>query len=138
MGRAARGGLDDEPLIFLDPRTGRGYALTVGGVGDNFQVHILLADRLVGDPARGLVPGEQPAPAWVDAATTGNPLLDPRDPVIRAFRLFDGRGSYLYPEGIPAAHMPPSLPLDRILPAQVAAEWLRRVAPAIENDLTAR
>ncbi|MGW2720001.1 hypothetical protein [Streptomyces sp. NPDC001492] len=37
--RAARVGqlavvLDDEPLLVLDPRTRRGYALTMGGIGD--------------------------------------------------------------------------------------------------------
>ncbi|MGW2555966.1 hypothetical protein [Streptomyces sp. NPDC001635] len=49
--------LDDEPLIVIDPRTHRAYALTMSGIGDNGQLHILLADRLVGDPGQGLAPG---------------------------------------------------------------------------------
>jgi hypothetical protein len=38
---------------------------TVSGVGDNFQLHTLLADRLIGDPTRGLLVGQRPAPTWV-------------------------------------------------------------------------
>jgi hypothetical protein len=48
----------------VDHVTGRGFRLTMSGVGDNFQRHTLIAGRLVGDPARGLVGGESPAPAW--------------------------------------------------------------------------
>jgi hypothetical protein len=36
----------------------------MSGVGDNFQLHTPLADRLIGDPGRGLVSGERPAPDW--------------------------------------------------------------------------
>jgi hypothetical protein len=39
--------LDDEPLIALDPASGRGYRLTMSGVGDNHQLHTPLADRLL-------------------------------------------------------------------------------------------
>ncbi len=52
--------LDDEPLVVLNPRARRAYALTMSGVGDNFQLHILLADRLIGDSDQGLVPGCAP------------------------------------------------------------------------------
>jgi hypothetical protein len=31
--------LDDEPLIVLDPASGRGFRLTMSGIGDNFQLH---------------------------------------------------------------------------------------------------
>jgi hypothetical protein len=49
--------LDDEPLIVLDPASGRGFRLTMSGIGDNFQLHTLLADRLCGaDGIPGLVP----------------------------------------------------------------------------------
>ncbi|MFG1805666.1 hypothetical protein [Streptomyces sp. NPDC049040] len=158
--------LDDERLIVLDPRTRRGYVLTMGGVGDNHQLHILLADRLVGDPAEGLVAGERPAPDWVEAATAGDPLLDPTRAAVRAFRLFDGHGAYVAPEGKPSdvrpldgtrvlvlhppngrlsmgngrvfKHMRPSLSLDGFLTRDEAAFWLGRVAPAVENDLMAR
>jgi len=37
--------LDDEPLIALDRVSGRGFQLTMSGIGDNFQLSTLLADR---------------------------------------------------------------------------------------------
>jgi hypothetical protein len=47
--------LDDEPLIVLDPGSGGGFQLTMSGMGDNYQLHTLVADRLA---AR--VPGLEP------------------------------------------------------------------------------
>ncbi|MEV5085735.1 hypothetical protein AB0K74_45955, partial [Streptomyces sp. NPDC056159] len=94
--------LDDEPLVVLDPRARWGYALTMSGIGDNGQLHILLADRLVGDPGQGLVAGDRPARSWVEAGTSGDPYLGPDNPAIRCFRLFDGQGTYISPEGRPA------------------------------------
>ncbi|MET8433338.1 hypothetical protein ABZV61_11140 [Streptomyces sp900116325] len=157
--------LDDEPLVVIAPRTRRGYALTMSGVGDNGQLHILLADRLIGDPEQGLVAGDRPARSWVEAAAGGDPHLGPDDPAIRCFRLFDGQGTYISPEGVPAdiepldgtrvlvlhppngsyalgvgrvfEHMTPALRLDRILEPAETEHWLARLAPAIENDLMA-
>ncbi|MEU6259880.1 hypothetical protein [Streptomyces sp. NPDC047043] len=157
--------LDDEPLLVLDPRTRRGYALTMGGIGDNFQLHTLLADRLIGDPEQGLVAGERPARTWVEAATDSDPNLGPCEPAIRRFRLFDGHGAYVYPEGIPAdiepldgirvlvlhpangtfgmgigrvfQHMEPTLRLDRVLQPADTEAWFDRLAPAVEDDLMA-
>ena len=157
--------LDDEPLVVIDLRTHRGYALTMSGVGDNGQLHILLADRLVGDPGQGLVAGDRPARSWVEAATSGDPHLGSDDPAIRCFRLFDGQGAYISPEGVPAdigpldgtrvlvlhppngnyalgvgrvfEHMMPALRLDRILEPAETQRWLARLAPAVENDLMA-
>jgi len=157
--------LDDEPLEVIDPRTQRGYALTMSGVGDNGQLHILLADRLVGNPGQGLVAGDRPARSWVEAATGGNPRLGPADPAIRCFRLFDGQGAYVSPEGVPAdiglldgtrvlvLHPPnghyalqvgrvfedmmPNLRLDRILEPAETERRIARLAPAVENDLMA-
>jgi hypothetical protein len=57
--------LDDEPLLVLDrgfAGTGSGYHVTIGGIGDNFQLHTLLAAALIGDPSRGLLPGR--CSAW--------------------------------------------------------------------------
>ncbi|MFF7971058.1 hypothetical protein [Streptomyces sp. NPDC007905] len=158
--------LDDEPLIVVDPRTRRAYSLTMSGVGDNGQLHILRADRLIGDPGRGLLAGDRPARSWVAAATDGDPHLGPTDPAVRAFRLFDGRGAYVHPEGIPAdiapvdgtrvlavhppngtyglgagrvfTRMAPALRLERILEPAEAETWLSRVAPAVEDDLMAQ
>jgi hypothetical protein len=153
--------LDDEPLVILDDQLGRGFHLTMSGVGDNFQLHTLLADRLAGQ-----VPGlEPPRPAWVAAATDGELRRPADDPIYRRFRLFDGHGAYVYPEGRPAdiqpldgtrvlvlhpplapfawtggrfyPRMPPALTLDRLLEPAEAGDWLDRIAPAVETDLMA-
>lgn len=158
--------LDDEPVVVFDDATGRGFRLTASGVGDNFQLHTLLADRLIGDPARGLLAGERPAPAWVAAATTASPWPPAEDYIKRRFRLFDATGSYIYPEGRPAdipptggarvivlhpprgdyswtcgrtyEHMVPTLTLDHIMASHEAAAWRARIAPARETDLFGR
>src|SRR5215472_6620241 len=155
--------LDDEPVVVIDHTSGRGFRLTMSGIGDNFQLHTLLADRLIGDPARGLLPGERPDPAWVAAATTAPPERPFSDAIQRRFRLFDGTGAYIYPEGRPAdiavlgaarlivlhpprsdfrwrsgrtyEHMVPSLTLDHVMSAQEARSWRAHVAPARETDL---
>ncbi|MEU1529950.1 hypothetical protein [Streptomyces fagopyri] len=109
--------------------------------------------------------GDRPARSWVEAATGGDPHLGPDDPAIRRFRLFDGKGTYISPEGVPAdiepldgtrvlilhppngnyalslgrvfEHMTPALRLDRILEPAETEYWLARLAPADENDLMA-
>lgn len=154
--------LDDEPVVVLDPAAGRGYRLTMSGIGDNFQLHTLLADRLIGDVERGLLPGVRPESAWVAAATDG-PSGVTGKPVERRFRLFDATGEYVAPEGRPAdiarvegarvlvVHPPngsyrwghgrvyegmlPELRLDEIMTAGEAETWIGRVAPARETDL---
>jgi hypothetical protein len=154
--------LDDEPLIVLDPASGRGFRLTMGGVGDNWQLHTLLADRLSGPDG---VPGlEPPRPDWVAEATDA-PLVSHwgADPVLRRFRLYDGTGRYVYPEGRPAdigavegtrvlvlhppngrygwqharvyVGMKPTLTLDAVLAPAEASAWLGRIAPADETDI---
>ena len=155
---------DDEPLVVLDPKTARGFRLTMSGVGDNYQLHTLLADRLMAPGRGGLLEGPRPEPAWVDAAGTGRigPIISPT-PIYRRFRLFDGHGSYISPEGWPAdiepfdgtrvlvlhpplgnygwnhgrsyMHMAPSLTLDREIARTEAAHRLSRVIPAKETDL---
>jgi hypothetical protein len=151
--------LDDEPLIVLDPASGRGFQLTMSGIGDNYQLHTLLADRLA---AR--VPGLQPPERhWVAAATGAPPALPGGAIIQRRCRLFDGQGSYVYPEGHPAdiqplggarvlvlhpplgrfgwtsgrtyEHMRPTLTLNRELGPAEAAGWRTRAEPARETDL---
>ncbi|SHN37529.1 hypothetical protein SAMN05216499_1544 [Actinacidiphila paucisporea] len=157
--------LDNEQLVVLDPHARRGYALTMSGVGDNFQLHILLADRLIGDPGRDLLSGVRPDRSWVEAATDGDPQLGPGNPAIRRFRVFDGHGAYIYPEGVPAdikpldgtrvlvlhpangnfgmgigrvfRHMTPALVLDRVLEPHEVDSWLSRIAPAVQKDIMA-
>jgi hypothetical protein len=155
--------LDDEPVVVMDHATGRGFRLTMSGVGDNHQLHTLLADRLIGDPAEGLLEGERPRPEWVAAATTAHPTCGWDNPIYRRFRLFDGTGAYIAPEGRPAdialiegvrllvLHPPygnrgwtggrtyqgmvPELTLDHIMTTDEANRWRAHIAPARETDL---
>jgi hypothetical protein len=155
--------LDGEPLIALDRASRRGFQLTMSGVGDNFQLHTLLADRLAGHGRRSVFGWEPPEAEWLAAATDGPARLSPEHPILRRFRLFDGLGSYVYPEGHPAdiglldgfrvvvlhealgrfgwvsgrtyEHMTPTLTLDRLMEPAEAASWLARVHPAREDDL---
>ncbi len=60
--------LDDEEIIVLHPGLQKGYWIRISGVSDNFQLHTLLADTLIGDPQQGWLPGDKPNPAVVAAA----------------------------------------------------------------------
>ncbi len=60
--------LDDEELLVLHPEAGRGWKVRIRGASDNFQLHTLLADALIGDPDKGLLPGRPPDPRVVAAA----------------------------------------------------------------------
>jgi hypothetical protein len=96
--------LDDEPLLVLDrgfAGTGRGYHVTIGGIGDNFQLHTLLAAALIGDPSRGLLPGRPPTAAEVAAASTGDDLQPARG--LRGnWNMVDAYGAWIWNEGRPA------------------------------------
>jgi hypothetical protein len=63
--------LDDERLIVLHPAERKGFAVRISGIADNFQLHTLLADAVIGDPNAGLLGGEKPAPEVVAAARDG-------------------------------------------------------------------
>jgi hypothetical protein len=155
--------LDDEPLVVLDHASGRGFRLTMSGIGDNFQLHTLLADRLI---APGLLDGDPPEPAWVAAATDGPVRLQEASPIVRRFRLFDGHGHDVSPDGRPAGiepldgtrvlvlhpplapygwtngrayqRMPPSLTLDHPLDPAEAATWRSRIAPPLQASLNGK
>jgi hypothetical protein len=60
--------LDDEDLLVFHPKLVRGYRIRIRGIADNFQLHTLLADALIGDPAEGWLPGPRPDPRVVAAA----------------------------------------------------------------------
>lgn len=157
--------LDDEPLIVLDHVTGRGFRLTMSGLGDNFQLHTLVADRLVGPARQGLAHFEPVPSDWVDAATGGEVQPSAGGPALRRFRLFDGDGAYVSPEGRPAdiavtdgvrvlvmhppngrygwrngrvyEHLVPTLTFERELASEEAARWLSRAVEARHTDLMA-
>jgi hypothetical protein len=45
--------------------------VTISGIGDNFQLHTLLAASLIGEESRGMIPGQPPTPAEIAAASDG-------------------------------------------------------------------
>jgi hypothetical protein len=60
--------LDDEEFLVLHPETGQGWKVRIRGVSDNFQLHTLLANAIIGDPEKGQLPGRRPDPRVVAAA----------------------------------------------------------------------
>ncbi len=153
--------LDDEPLVVLHRPSGRGYRLTISGVGDNFQLHTLLAAALIGNPRKGWVEAERPQRSWILAATDGPP--DPPGGIRGQFNLVDAFGKWVWNEGRPAdiplfdgvrvlildppsyarswnagrayPLMTPTVTVDEVLPADQAARRLARVAPPAASSL---
>lgn len=150
--------LDDEVLIVLHRESGRGYRVTISGVGDNFQLHTLLAASLTGKKSRGLIPGKGPAPADVAAASDG-PDLAPAGGIQGQFDLMDAYGHVIWNEGRPAdiaplegtrvvvldppskprtwstgrayPEMRPEVTVTEVLSPEAAAYWLSKVRPPV-------
>ncbi|SEM54881.1 hypothetical protein [Streptacidiphilus jiangxiensis] len=150
--------LDDEPLVVLHRASGAGFELRIGGIGDNFQLHTLLAHVLIGG---GHLPGQAPDPRVVALS-----LDAPFDPgadlgglhATGPFNLVAPDGSWIWNEGNPAdipvvdgrrllvldpppyqrgwnvgrffPMMTASIGLTRVLPPEEAQAWFRHVAPA--------
>jgi hypothetical protein len=93
--------LDDEPMVVLHRATGRGYRVTISGIGDNFQLHTLLAAALIGDESRGMVPGKRPTDAEIAAASDGEDMT-PAGGIRGNFNLVDAYGEWIWNEGRPA------------------------------------
>ncbi|OKJ74333.1 hypothetical protein AMK32_35610 [Streptomyces sp. CB01883] len=91
--------LDDEPLVVLHRPTGTGFEVRIGGIGDNFQLHTLLAHVLVGG---GHVPGTPPSAESVRLATDPKPAQGRTGAVATgAFELFAPDGERIWNEGLP-------------------------------------
>ncbi len=146
--------LDDEPVIVLHPESQRGFRLTIGGIGDNFQLHTLLAATLIGDPAKGLLAGTPIPPEWLASATDGEDL-QPHGGLEGRFNLVDAFGEWIWNEGRPAdipkldeyriivlekppyerswnlgrayPLMQPSVTLDAQLTPEELSEWLAKI-----------
>jgi hypothetical protein len=148
--------LDDETLVVLHRPTGFGYRVTISGVGDNFQLHTLLAAALTGKKSRGMIPGKAPSPAEVAAASDGQDLTPPGG-IQGRFAMADAYGDGIWLEGRPAEipalegsrvvildpppyprswdagraypQMRPSVTVDEILNDLSSAYWLDKVSP---------
>lgn len=89
--------LDGEEILVLDRPTRQGWSFTIHGIGDNFQLHTLLAAALAG---RSL-PGAPPDPRWVRCFTSGD--VEPGTPPVTGWwRLTDVHGEEIWNEGVPA------------------------------------
>ncbi|GAA4936525.1 hypothetical protein GCM10023224_16720 [Streptomonospora halophila] len=86
--------------VVLDRSSGRAFRVLFDGIGDNFQLHTLLADALIGPEGRGL-PGRRPDPRWTAAFRDGRP--DPQARVVQGWwNLVALDGSWVWNEGVPA------------------------------------
>ncbi|MFJ9635145.1 hypothetical protein [Streptomyces sp. NPDC101178] len=145
--------LDDEPLVALHRPSGTGYALRFFGIGDNFQLHTLLADALIGG---GHVRGYAPSPHEVAVCRETPGQVD----TVGSFELVAPDGARLWNEGNPAdiplvdgvrllvldepayrrswpagrffPGMRGDLILERALEAEETERWFARVSPARE------
>ncbi|MFD0685683.1 hypothetical protein [Actinomadura fibrosa] len=91
--------LDGERLLVLDRESRRGWTVTIGGIGDNFQLHTLLAGALAGRP--GGLPGTPPAPEIIACFLDAD--VPPGRPIISSpWNLVDAHGEWIYNEGVPA------------------------------------
>lgn len=97
--------LDDEKLAVVHRASGKGFWVTISGIGDNFQLHTMLAAKLLGrrklfGRSAGMIPGEPPTPAMVAAADgSGDPMVD--GGVVGQFNLVDAHGEWIWNEGRP-------------------------------------
>ncbi|MFD3958306.1 MULTISPECIES: hypothetical protein [Streptomyces] len=145
--------LDDEPLVVLHRPSATGYLLRLSGIGDNFQLHTLLADALIGG---GHVAGRAPSPQEVAVcretpgqvetagsfelvAPDGDRLWNegtPADiPVVDGVRLLVlDEPSYArsWPAGRFFPGMRGDLILERALEPEETERWFARVSPAGE------
>ncbi|GAA2789803.1 hypothetical protein GCM10010441_13710 [Kitasatospora paracochleata] len=91
--------LDDEPLLVLHRPTRTGFEVRISGIGDNFQLHTLLAHVLIGG---GHVPGTAPSAASVRLATEPRPARGRTDTTATgAFELLTPDGKRIWNEGMP-------------------------------------
>ncbi|MFM9493927.1 hypothetical protein ACKI1Q_09910 [Streptomyces galilaeus] len=147
--------LDDEPLVVLHRPTGTGFEVRIGGIGDNFQLHTLLAHVLVGG---GHVPGTGPSAESVRLATDPEPAPGRTQTIASgAFELLAPDGERIWNEGLPDdipvvegrrllvldepayrrswnadrffPHLPGTAELARVLTAQETRAWFARTSP---------
>uniref|UniRef100_UPI000379C3E3 hypothetical protein n=1 Tax=Nocardiopsis lucentensis TaxID=53441 RepID=UPI000379C3E3 len=108
--------------LVLDRASWRGFRVRFDGMGDNFQLHTLLADALIGKEGHR-VPGTRPDPRWTAACL--NAPADPLADVVRGeWDLVGGDGTWLGNEAVPADI--PVIDGERVLvlePQTLAHSW---------------
>lgn len=142
--------------LVMDRASGRAFRVRFDGISDNFQLHTLLADALIGPHGQGL-PGDAPDPRWTASFRDG-----PVDPAAQTvwgwWNLVAHDGAWVWNEGVPAEiptidgehvlvlddqpyprswnagrrlpHVRAWLEVDSELDAEEATLWWKRVAPA--------
>ena len=111
-----------DTALVLDRASWRGFRVRFDGIGDNFQLHTLLADALIGKEGMR-VPGNRPDPRW-----TASCLDAPADPLADVVRgewdLVGGNGDWLGNEAYPGDI--PSIDGERVLvlePQTLSHSW---------------
>lgn len=111
-----------DTVLVLDRASWRGFRVRFDGIGDNFQLHTLLADALIGK--EGLrVPGNRPDPRWT-AACLDAPADPLADVVTGEWDLVGGDGTWVGNEACPADI--PVVDGERVLvlePQSLAHSW---------------
>jgi len=64
---------EEEVWLVIHPAARAGFRVTLEGVADVAQLHVLLADRITGDPARGYLAGARPHAASLGASRDSSP-----------------------------------------------------------------
>ena len=121
--------------LVLDRGTRRGFRVRFEGIADNFQLHTLLADALIGEEGRGL-PGRRPDPRWVAAFRDSDP--DPQAKIVHGWwNLVGSDGSWVWNEGVPSDI--PLLQGERVLILEEQTyprSWnAGRIYPLVKADL---
>ncbi|MER6695634.1 hypothetical protein ABT289_00470 [Streptomyces fimicarius] len=146
--------LDEEPLVALHRASGTGYFLRISGIGDNFQLHTLLADALIGG---GHVEGHAPSPqeaavcretpgqvetvgsfdlAAPDGTPIGNEGAPAGIPVVDGVRLLvldEPSVRLSWPAGRFFPGMRGDAVLERALEPEETERWFTHVSPAKES-----
>ncbi|MDE3725111.1 hypothetical protein PWG71_27330 [Nocardiopsis sp. N85] len=125
-----------EMVLVLDRSSWRGFRVRFDGIGDNFQLHTLLADALIGKEGRRLA-GDRPDPRWTAACLDAQP--DPLADVVRGeWDLVGGDGTWVGNEACPADI--PFVDGERVLvlePQTLTHSWRAgRRHPQIPGGLT--
>lgn len=88
--------LDDGEFTVIHPEAQRGFRVITRDVTTNFELALLLADALVGDAAKGLIPARRPAARAVAVAKgeTKAPKTAPQVTLPFDLHTLDGRASH--------------------------------------------